>query len=353
MLTIALLMVHPTSVHAADQVSQSASEKTSGSPTTSDELLRKGIAAYKKHDYVTARSAFLSAFQQDSVTAVAAMLADVEMKLKRYRDAAEHWNVYLNGLAPDQTSERTEALAQLEACRKHVGTVKVTVEPRDARVVVDGVAVDLTPTQGDLWLEPGKHSLEVKLNDRASEPKDVDISPGDKLDVTLTAPSPPAAPAMPTVAPAPAPVAMQAELPKSSNTKTIVLVGGAVLTVASATVSTIYWVKNRTASDAYDTAIADAKSHTSNPALIEQNAMCSVAKPPSACKRIQSAMDRMNRDATISNVALVATAAFGLATIGTYFLWPRNKDSSTQKAAIDVAPWWTPTSQGIAARIEF
>lgn len=324
--------------------------------SSSDEFLRIGIAAYKKRDYVAARNALLSAFQRDSVTAVAALLADVEMKLKRYRDAAEHWNVYLNGLAPDQSEQRTEALAQLENCRKHVGTVKVTVEPKDALLVVDGITVDLRPTDGDLWLEPGTHSLEVKVEDRASQPKTVAIAPGDKLMVTLSAPSP--APVGPVAPSAPQASTLAVAPPTESKpleTKTLVLIGGGVLTLAGVTVGTIYAIKFSAASSDRDAAVAEAESETTDKSLIEAHAFCGDANPnpPAACKDIRSALVRMDRTQVIAEGAFITAGVIGLATIGTYLLWPTSKGSSPTKTGIAVAPWMSPSSQGVTASVAF
>lgn len=337
---------------AAPQQAQVKASDAIAPTGSSDELLRAGIVAYKKRDYMSARTAFLAAYQQDAVTAVAAMLADVEMKLKRYRDAAEHWNVYLNGLEPEQTAERTEALAQIETCRRHVGTVKVTVEPKGAHVVVDGVAVDLAPTQGDLWLEPGNHSIEVKVDDRTSEPKTVAVVPGDKLEVSLAAPPPP-------VLVAAAPVAPQALQPtaalresKPVETKTLVLIGGGLLTLTGATVTSIYLLKNRSASDDYDAAVAAANAGVGDKAIVNAGSACAGGSPSEACKRVQSAADRMTQTATVSEVALIATGVIGVATIGSYFLWPTKKEKPPS-TALDVSPWWTPTSHGISARFGF
>jgi hypothetical protein len=81
--------------------------------------------------------------------------------------------------------------------------------------------------------------------------------------------------------------------------------------------------------------------------------MCGVAHPPKACKRILSSLAEMDRTANRTELALVATAVVGLATVGTYLLWPNSKSASPNKTGIVVAPWWVPSSQGVTARIDF
>src|ERR1700742_4017684 len=92
------------------------------------ELMRTGIGEYRKNHLEAARTAFASAWELRHHTAIAASLADVEMKLGRFRDAAEHWQYYLASSPPD----RAEAEAQLAECSKHVGRIDVTVEPAAA-----------------------------------------------------------------------------------------------------------------------------------------------------------------------------------------------------------------------------
>ncbi|MGC4070803.1 MAG: hypothetical protein QM784_40240 [Polyangiaceae bacterium] len=233
----------------ADQPGAPASTQSASSTSdaTPNQLLRQGIASYKKRDYVKARESFALAFQKEPLASVAATLADVEMKLKLFRDAAEHWNIYLKSLGPDQASERAEVLAQLEDCRKHVGTATVHVEPKESQVIVDGVPVDVRATGGDVWLEPGAHTLEVKIDDRTSEPKTVAINPGDQVDVTLVAPPAPAPQV--TSAPTPKPVPFSAEVREEPvvSTRTAVVLSGALLTLTGITVGAIYWQKNRSA----------------------------------------------------------------------------------------------------------
>src|SRR4051812_13044301 len=68
---------------------------------TVKELMHTGVAAYRKKDFEAARTAFAKAWKLKPHSDIAAALADVEMKLGRYRDAAGHWDYYLNYHPPD------------------------------------------------------------------------------------------------------------------------------------------------------------------------------------------------------------------------------------------------------------
>jgi archaellum component FlaG (FlaF/FlaG flagellin family) len=340
-------------LHAQSGVSTDTKGTLAPVEATPNQLLRQGIAAYKKRDYVKARESFALAFQKEPLASVAATLADVEMKLKRFRDAAEHWNIYLKSLGPDQATERAEVLAQLEDCRKHVGTATVHVEPKESQVIVDGVAVDVRATGGDVWLEPGSHTLEVKVDDRTSEPKTVAINPGDQVDVTLVAPPPPAPRA--THEPPPSPKPFLAAVPDKPlmSTRTAVVLSGALLTITGVTVGVIYWQKNRSAKRDLDAAVVEVVAQTSEPDLIAKDAMCSVDDPPAGCKRIRTAVKAIDRTANISNASLIAAGVLGVATIGAYLLWPSHREESIERMGLTVAPWWSSSSQGVTAQFGF
>jgi hypothetical protein len=353
------LSVFVTQVSVAQSTAptrQDDATKSTSPDASTDDLLHAGIVAYKKRDYEVARNALLAAFQKDQAPSIITLLADVEMKLKRFRDAAEHWAIYLNGLSSEQSSERSEALLQIEICRKYVGVVNVTTDPKDADVIVDGVNFDVARTAGELWLEPGTHLIKATVEASVSDPISVVVKPGDRTIASLTVPVPAPIPVATKAPPVVALATIQPQESKSIEPKTLVAIGGGLLTLVGLTVSTVFWFKNDAAADDNAAARALADKQSGNSALIADHAVCAVANPPPACKRMRETANEVSRTADISDYSLIATGVVALATVGTYLLWPKSKDTPSavdRKTSLVVTPWWSPSSQGATVRVEF
>ena len=124
------------------------------------DLMRAGMNEYRKGNFVQARTSFLRVWELKRHPAVAASLGDVEMKLSLYRDAATHWSFYLANLPPGR--DRSEADAALAECRRHVASIRVQVDQSGADVSLDGQALDKSPIDVEVWLEPGPHTLSAQ-----------------------------------------------------------------------------------------------------------------------------------------------------------------------------------------------
>ncbi|MGC4070802.1 MAG: hypothetical protein QM784_40235 [Polyangiaceae bacterium] len=99
--------------------------------------------------------------------------------------------------------------------------------------------------------------------------------------------------------------------------------------------------------------MAEVVAQTSDPNLVAKDAMCNVNNPPAGCKRIRSAVKSIDRTANISNASLIAAGVLGVATLGAYLLWPSHREASPERTGLTIAPWWSPTSQGVSAQIGF
>ena len=67
---------------------------------TTRQLLRQGYNALKRDDLDGARAAFATAWAHRQHVVVALSLAEVETRLGRFVDAAEHWQYLLTNLPP-------------------------------------------------------------------------------------------------------------------------------------------------------------------------------------------------------------------------------------------------------------
>src|SRR5690349_768840 len=88
-----------------------AAQSPSGPPTDSEStgisdkaraLYMEGIKAADAKNWAAAHTAFLEAWKQSEHYQIAANLGSMEIKLGRYRDAAEHLAVYLRKAPQDK-----------------------------------------------------------------------------------------------------------------------------------------------------------------------------------------------------------------------------------------------------------
>jgi hypothetical protein len=289
------------------------------------ELMQTAMARYAKNDLEGAREAFQRAWDLRQHAAIAASLGEVELKLGRYRDAAQHLSFYLAHLPPGKETMRTEAEQQLAECKRHVGTVKVSVEPSDAMVLVDGSAVAEGPQE--LLLEPGAHSLQAVASGRLSPKESFSIAAGETRQTMLvivpapTATPPPAAgiePARERPTPAPQPAA------ESSDTKFWVEVGGATAAAVGVALGVTFTLKSNRASSHADELLGQIQSE-SDPKLVASGSECTATPTPRACAAYSQARIDTKQAKNIAIGSFIGGGVLALATVGTLALWPAGK----------------------------
>lgn len=305
--------------------------------------MRTGIAEYRKNHLEAARKAFGRAWELRHHTAIAASLADVEMKLGRFRDAAEHWQYYLGSFPPD----RTDAEAQLAECSKHIGRVDVSVEPADAALFLDGNATEREPHDAPLWLEPGEHTLSAKIGERSSPEQTLTIAAGQSQTVTLTVVRPdatqtpaPDVPVSPVVAPAPITSSNDTGMHTGNAARTWTLIGGSALTVAALGVGVAYLLHANALDDEAARLRAETE-HEGDPKLLETNSQCTppAGVRPAACDELGTTASDANSAKIVSIVGFASAGVFGAATIATYFLWPEESSQPSSTGGLSVSPW--------------
>lgn len=78
---------------------------------------------------------------------------------------------------PDEYEE------MLEEALKRVGTLRIEVEPAGAQVLIDGKSEGKAPLEEPSFVEPGKHTIEVKLDGYKSAQVVVDMAAGSSKDI--------------------------------------------------------------------------------------------------------------------------------------------------------------------------
>jgi tetratricopeptide (TPR) repeat protein len=323
---------------------QSISDKAS-------ELMNLGVAQYAKGNLDDARRAFLEAFELAPHHTIASNLAEVEIKLGRYREASEHLNYVLRSLPESATDERESAEKDLGRCRERVGVVRVAVSVAGASVTLDGKKLGTAPLETELWLDPGEYVVEARHAGYEPASQHVVAKAGESRDVTLSLGALPQ-PGHPNEERTDRHDAIQTD--SGMEPKTIVLIGGGALTLASATVGTIFLVKSGAASDDADAAAAQIKKE--QPILWEQNKACLLepSERSPACATLSKAQ---KDERTFKNVAIggfIAAGAFAVGTVATYLLWPDKGTSAGagtfgSRRRVMIAPLVDGTARGVTA----
>jgi hypothetical protein len=176
-------------------------------------LFDEGLSLFKRSRWAEARASFLAAWSLEKHWQIAGNLADCELKLERYREAAEH-AAYYKRHAPADRQARADAL--LKSATAKVATVTVTVEPAGAEVVVDGESVGRAPLEGALYLMPGERKIAARVPGRPDAVQVMKLQEGTAQVVSLVVPAAIAVAAEPT-AMAAAPVPKAPETPEAQN----------------------------------------------------------------------------------------------------------------------------------------
>ncbi|MFZ5896844.1 MAG: hypothetical protein ACOY0T_37655 [Myxococcota bacterium] len=315
------------------------------------EHMRRGVEAYDKSDFESARVSFARAWAVTQHPAIAANLADVETRLGRYREGAEHWSFYLKN-AP-RNRDRSDGEEGLAECRKHVARLEISAEPK-AVVSLDGQVVGEAPSLDELWVEPGAHLLEARLPGGNVASQRVVVSAGDTQQVALVPAAGKAASSgalAPAQAEPSAPARVQPQ-PVDANTsaRTPVLVGGAAFTAVVLGVGVVFGLKAKSASDD-----AVSLSKKIGEAVGGHDGDTGACKSPSAsvatgCATLGAKVDTARSARTTAKVAFIASGVLGVGTLAAYLLWPRSTSSST---ALSFGPWHSSGVSGVIAEGSF
>lgn len=200
----------PLSLLAVLSASQPAPAQPPAEPPPDAAVITRhyeaGQKAAKRKQWPQARQSFLEAWKLRPHYQIAANLGRAELMVGAYRDAAEHLAFFLRE-APAEVSAEDRAQAQqwLDEAKAKIGTIRVKVEPADAEVLLDGVALP-APLPPEVYVEPGKRVLEARREGRVSARRELELAAGqgEAVELVLAEVPPPAPPPKPAPPPEPA-----------------------------------------------------------------------------------------------------------------------------------------------------
>ena len=155
------------------------------------ELYRQGLDAYKKKDWTVACDRFVASWAIKEHYQIAGNLGACSMKLERYRDAAKFITIFLRELPKGETPDsRTSAEADLAVAAKKVGVVRLSIfeAAMPPSVWIDGQLEGLAPLPDPIFVNPGHHLLEVRLDNGTKERREIDAKAGETQDVRIELP---------------------------------------------------------------------------------------------------------------------------------------------------------------------
>lgn len=194
------------------------------------ELWVEGTKAAGHGQWERARLFYLGAWRAQHHWQIAGSLGHAEAALGRHRDAAEHLTIFLRetadleGVAP---RDRAILAQELERARARSGAVTVSVQPAGAEVLVDGAPVGKAPLADPVFVEPGRHVIDARLEGYQASSEAQVATQGGAAQITLRL-TPIAAPRAGIAPPPPAPRTPAPPPPTRARASTAIIIGGAV-----------------------------------------------------------------------------------------------------------------------------
>ncbi|MCC6559591.1 MAG: PEGA domain-containing protein [Polyangiaceae bacterium] len=177
-----------------------ASDASAGA--RADELVGRANKLAKQDRWAEAEPLFREAWTLKRSYDIAGNLGLAESALGKPRLAAAHLSFAASTFPVNGKPEHRALIEQaLAKVRAQVGAVVIEISEPGAQVLVDGEAVGTSPLAGEVFLDPGAHTIEARLAGFAGVSQQVEAAPGSSRRVALvlerSAAPPSAAPARP------------------------------------------------------------------------------------------------------------------------------------------------------------
>lgn len=151
------------------------------------ELFDKGNALYRQSRWAEAEVQFQKAWDLKRSFDLAANLGDCELQIGQNREAAEHLAYATREFPLSGKPALKERLwKRFQEARARVGALRVIVDVPGAAVSIDGRKVGVAPLGDEVFVDPGRHVIEVELDGYEVGRADADIEKGASKDTAIT-----------------------------------------------------------------------------------------------------------------------------------------------------------------------
>jgi hypothetical protein len=288
------------------------------------QLYEEGLSAYKKERWAESRAALLAAWSLNKHWQIAGLLADCEVQIGRYRDAAEHAAYYLKNSPADRHDRATKLLSDAKA---KIATLTLQVAPAGAEILIDGVSVGRAPLADALFLDSGAHNVVARIVGRPDAERAVTMKAGSAESISLTVGN----------ALEPSPIE-----PNEPQKVTPLIVLGGIAAAGLATGAGLFVAGNGKLSTAEDLHKGVVDAHGSCvPGASNFDARC-------------AEIDKVSTSAdTLHRVGFGVMVGGGVAAVGAvvYLLWPSSKPTTGMN--VRVLPVATTSGGGLFASGNF
>jgi hypothetical protein len=331
------LVATPTTAVASPEPAVSAA-----GAAKSRDLFRKAAREYQQGNSRGAYEDYLAAWALQKSYDIAGNLANVEIELARYCEAADHASYALEHLPPTATARQRGFLETVLAeAKKHIATLTIVVNVDGAAITIDGKAVGTAPFPGEVFVEPGAHALSATVPDVGTGQQTVYAESGRTYAVALTVRAPlPVPKDLPPVAP-PLPPPPPPRSPSGPSSLVVggLFVGGVGLVAGAAL--------------AVGAAVVGGSADTTRANLLAQGvARCAGSPLPSGCATL---LDQSSQRDTLANASVVAFVGGTAVAAGTlvYFFVTKDAPSKADTAGLWISPALGPSVAGVVVRDRF
>lgn len=150
-----------------------------------DKKLARGQKLYEKGDiekaladYESALADYQAAYEAFPDPKIYFPIAQAEQRLGRFVDALQHYQQLLEEGKDIPAQLKTQVQRELIEVKKNLSAVVIEAQPEGAIVLIDGTQVAKTPMDQPVFVEPGAHSLTVKLEGFRTVDRKVDLAMG-------------------------------------------------------------------------------------------------------------------------------------------------------------------------------
>jgi hypothetical protein len=298
-------------------------------------LFRKGLASYNAGQVETARQLFLTAWAIQPSADVAMELAQTEMDLGKYVDAAEHLDYALRNFTPSINEKMRHIARQAYTDVLHrVAKLNVTVNQDGAEVLLNGRVVGKTPLPGSLYAPAGSCVVQARWG-ISSASETLLAEPGKEVPIILALQR--AGGPASDLTTAQEPHHHEPLLTSAATHKSLVpvIVGGAIAVLGLTTGVGLRIASNSEANNAQK-----ISSGLGVEGCVGTNANSS------NCTTLRDSLRKSDRERNWSTAGFVVGSA-ALLSMAAYWFWPR-KQNAVAASGFRVSGTLSPHSGGVA-----
>ncbi|MGK3998158.1 hypothetical protein [Sorangium sp. So ce1024] len=318
--------------------------------------LRHARRARALGKWTEAHAAYKAAFEAIDATSVteresaeiAGELGLSELKLRKFRDAAEHlaWSLERRkALSPEQQKEFAEGLTKAVP---FLATLYLSVDPPDAEVFVGGKSIGRPRRTYTLFFEPGKHMVRALAPGRGEGTQTLDAQAGTERIMTFQflrsaeSTAKDNTPAVPRPLSAPPPVRPQPSGPPASSWPATLRIAGIAATTATLSTGTLLMIR----AASLDGDLGERRDGL-NRGAPASGSRCWQASDRPACDDLLRLQDERNLSAGVGTALLIAGGVIGAATAASFFTDFSFLGPAPAQEAIHVAPVVTGRALGV------